>query len=262
MSTARLLGLALLAAGLASHAGWVSAEAPAQLAPAPHVVRHADFAMESASGDARHVADWIVDSHDNQQLPFLIVDKKSAKVFVFDAGGQLQGAAPVLLGMAPGDDTAPGIGQRDLASIKPSDRTTPAGRFVGALAHNLKGVGILWVDYDAAISLHRVVTSDPKQRRAERLASPTIADNRISFGCINVPPKFYDQFIETAFKKSNGIVYVLPESRSMRQTFSSYDVADHARELNAAAEVAAAAVAAAAAAHAGAAPADTTIRLR
>lgn len=243
MNAAGLLTMGLLAAGLTCGPG-IAANAPV------HQAQHADFAQESASEEARHLADWIVDSHDNQQLPFLLVDKKQAKVFMFDARGQIQGAAPALLGMAQGDDTAPGVGQRDLARIKPEERTTPAGRFVGALARNLKGVGILWIDYDAAISLHRVITTDVKQRRGERLASPTIADNRISFGCINVPVQFYDQYIETAFKHSNGIVYILPERRSVRDTFSSYDVEERARQLTAAAAAQAQP------------PAEPTVRLR
>lgn len=221
---ARILGLGVLAAGLFNHPGFAADDVV-------HSTQRAFFAQESASHDARHVADWVVDSHDNLRLPFVIVDKKNAKVFVFDASGQLKGAAPALLGMAYGDDSAPGIGQRQLSRIRVDERTTPAGRFVGSLARNLKGEGILWVDYDAAISLHRVVTSNLKQQRAQRLATSTIADNRISLGCINVSAKFYDQVIQTAFENTNGIIYVLPETRSMQDTFGSYDVDAHALQL-------------------------------
>jgi len=176
------------------------------------------------------MADWIVDSDDNHNLPFLIVDKESAKVFLFDATGQIRGAAPALLGLGRGDDSVPGIGQRKLATIPPEERTTPAGRFVASLGHDLHGEEILWIDYDGGIALHRVVTRNPKERRAERLASPTIADNRISYGCINVPVKFYEQIVSPTFEKTDGIVYVLPETRSLRETFKYYDVDQHARQ--------------------------------
>ena len=63
----------------------------------------ADFAGEAASPDARHVADWVAHSGDHGGLPFLIVDKANARVFVFEPGGHLRGAAPVLLGSARGD---------------------------------------------------------------------------------------------------------------------------------------------------------------
>lgn len=184
----------------------------------------ANFGQESASQEARQIADWVLDSRDNQHMPFLIVDKKSAKVFVFDPAGKMMGASSVLLGVAVGDDSSKGIGQRKLSSIPFAERTTPAGRFIGSLSNNLSGKGVLWIDYDAAISLHRVITSNVKQQRAQRLASSTISDNRISFGCINVPAGFYDLLIEQTFQNTNGVVYVLPETRSVQETFGSYVV--------------------------------------
>lgn len=179
----------------------------------------ADFRDALPSDEARKLADWIVDSRDNRRLPFLVVDKKQATVFAFHADGLLRGASAVLLGSAIGDDSAPGIGQRALSAIGPAERTTPAGRFVAALDRNLQGIEILWVDYEAAISLHRVVAGAPKERRAQRLMSPTPLDNRISFGCINVPAAFFDRVIRPAFKGTNGIVYVLPETRAAREVF-------------------------------------------
>ena len=182
------------------------------------------FGRERASREAHRIADWIVASADNQGLPFVIVDKIDAKLFVFDAGGRIQGAAPALLGLARGDDTVPGIGDREYADMPPKTRTTPAGRFVAALGMNTHGKDILWVDYDAAISIHRVVTTKLKERRLQRLATPTPLDNRISYGCINVPARFYEKVVSPAFTGTDGIVYVLPETRPAREVFGSYDV--------------------------------------
>ena len=164
-------------------------------AEARGALKRADFARERASHDARHVADWVVASGDNQGMPFVIVDKKDAKVFVFDSGGRILGAAPALLGLARGDDSVPGIGDREYSDMRPEDRTTPAGRFVAALGRNFRGEDIVWVDYDAAVSLHRVITTNPEERRLERLATPTPLDNRISYGCINVPARFYETVV-------------------------------------------------------------------
>lgn len=194
-------------------------------------VKRVNFNQESASQDARQVADWVVDSGDNQGMPFVIVDKKEAKVFVFHADGLLRGAAPALLGLALGDDSVPGIGNRKLSTIRPDERTTPAGRFVAALDRNLSGKEILWVDYDGAISLHPVVTTNLKEQRAQRLATPTPLDNRISYGCINVPAEFYQGVVSLAFKGTNGIVYVLPETRTSQQVFASYDVDERERSI-------------------------------
>ncbi len=187
-----------------------------------------DFGRESASDEVRQMAGWIVASADNQKMPFVIVDKKGAKVFVFRPAGELTGAAPALLGLSRGDDTAPGIGERKLASIKPDERTTPSGRFVASLGTNLQGKEILWIDYAAAISMHRVVTSNASERRAQRLATPSVLDNRISYGCINVPVGFFDGVLLPAFKQSSGVVYVLPDRKPMGKVFDAYEARQRA----------------------------------
>ncbi|MBT9475838.1 MAG: hypothetical protein IV091_08300 [Polaromonas sp.] len=198
-------------------------------APGAYFPKRANFGQASPSREARHVADWVVDSGDNGSLPFVVVDKVDARVFVFEPGGQLRGESPALLGLAIGDEAVPGIGQRKLSSIRPEERTTSAGRFVAAQDRNLQGKEILWIDYDAAISLHPVVTGTARERRAERLATPSPLDNRVSYGCINVPVPFYKNVVGPAFTGTDGIVYVLPETRSVREVFGSYDVDERAR---------------------------------
>lgn len=201
-----------------------------EIASVPAVsVKLANFGQEEPSPESRKLADWVVDSANNARLPFIIVDKVNARTFVFDAQGQLKGATSVLLGLAVGDDSVPGIGQRKLSSIRPEERTTPAGRFVASLDRDIHNKEILWVDYDTAVSLHAVVKGTPKERRAERLASPSPLDKRISYGCINVPVKFYEKVVSPTFTGTDGIVYVLPETRSAREVFGSYDVQDLSR---------------------------------
>ncbi len=194
-------------------------------------VQRADFAGTPAPIAVRKLADWAVDSGDPRGLPFAIIDKRNARLFVFDAAGRLSGAAPVLLGLARGDDSVPGIGERPLARVRPYERTTPAGRFVSEHGRNSKGEDIVWVDYDAAVSMHRVRATNVAERRLERLASRSPADNRISYGCINVPASFYDGVLRTAFATPHAIVYVLPETRSARAVFDSYDVDERKRVL-------------------------------
>jgi len=184
--------------------------------------KRACFGQEPKSRDTQQVADWVVDSGDNLGLTFAIIDKVNAKVFVFDADGRLLGAAPVLLGLARGDESIPGIGQRKLSEVRPEERTTPAGRFVAAMGYDPKGKEMLWVDYESSVGLHRVVTTKPAERRLERLATPTATDNRISYGCINVPANFFDSIVLPAFTGTSGIVYVLPDTRSIREVFKSY----------------------------------------
>jgi len=203
-----------------------------QLPTVASSLKRADFAREQASRNARQLADWVIDSGDNLDLPFVIVDKTGARIFVFDASGRIRGAAPALLGAARGDHSVPGIGERELSDVRPEDRTTPAGRFVAAIGRNFRGEDVVWVDYDTAVSLHRVVTHNPKERRLHRLATATPKDNRISYGCINVPVAFYNTVVSPTFTGTEGIVYVLPETRSAREVFGSYDVEERAGRGN------------------------------
>ena len=195
-----------------------AAPALAQVPPGPP--SRADFAGEAASDDARRMADWVVTSSDNAAMPFVIIDKAAAKVFVFDPRGRLSGATPALLGLARGDDMVAGIGQRKLADIGPRDRVTPAGRFVASIGHDLGEKDVLWVDYGSGVALHRVVTTNPREHRLRRLASDSPSERRISYGCINVPATFYDAVIDPAFAATSGVVYILPETRPIEQVFT------------------------------------------
>jgi len=105
-------------------------------------------------------------------------------------------------------------------------RTTAAGRFVSEPGRDETGDKVVWVDYDAALAMHRVKVIDPKERRFERIATDSIDDKRISNGCINVPIAFFDAVVEPALGRSRAIVYVLPEIKPLRQVFpTAYDVA-------------------------------------
>lgn len=203
----------------------VAMRTPATIERPAAAARFADFGHETASTEARHIADWVADSLDNAGADFVIVDKQFAKIYVFDREARLQGASPVLLGAARGDDAAPGIGTRPIEQVRPEERTTHAGRFVGERGRNTQGEDIIWVDYDAAVSMHRVRSTNAKERRLERLATATVDDNRVSYGCINIPVAFYETHIYPVFATRNAVIYVLPEVKSASQVFGSYDVA-------------------------------------
>jgi hypothetical protein len=200
----------------------VSLSVPASQLLAPSRRARANFRGGSAPIDVRRMADWVVASADNGDLSFVIVDKKDAEVFVFDGQGQILGATPALLGLAVGDDSAPHVGDKPLSAIPPKDRTTPAGRFVAYLGKDSGKPNFLWVDYKDNISLHRVISSRPQDRRLQRLATPTPLDNRISFGCINVPVDFFERTVLPTFRSTRGIVYILPEIKETRDFFSNY----------------------------------------
>jgi hypothetical protein len=195
--------------------------------------RYAEFGYFSPSSDAFFVANWIADSADNVGSDFILIDKKHARVLVFDSQARLLGASPVLLGGAVGDENVPGIGSRPLDQVKPEERTTPAGRFLGEKGRNAQGEDVVWVDYDAAVSMHRVRSTEPKERRLERLASETVADNRVSWGCINVPVAFFESHIRPIFAKRRALIYVLPEVKPLQSVFGLYDVQTrYAQKIN------------------------------
>ncbi len=197
--------------------GTASMAASAASASSPSAARNE--AAGTASADVQLLVRSAVHAGDNKGQPFAVVDKKNARLFIYRGDGTLSGTTPVLLGAARGDDSVPGIGERPMAQIKPSERTTPAGRFVSEPGRNMQGEDIVWVDYDAAVSMHRVRTSNRSERRAQRLATPTIADNRISYGCINVPAAFYDAHVKPALGNTRGVIYVLPETQPLAQRF-------------------------------------------
>lgn len=210
--------LGALSVAIAVVTGCDRAASPGLRHTAPQGVS-APEASPSTPPDVREIRDWVVESDDNAGLPFLIIDKRRARIHVYDARGMLRASAPILLGAAKGDHSVPGIGERPLRDIRPEEKTTPAGRFLAQRGRNLAGEDIVWVDYEAAVSIHRVRTKNPGEQRAERLASPTILDNRISFGCINVPAEFYDAAVDPVLARGRAFVYILPETMPAAELF-------------------------------------------
>ncbi|TWO69399.1 murein L,D-transpeptidase [Caenimonas sedimenti] len=204
------------------------APAPAPESPANprSPLRLADFNGEDPSPEVRHVANWAHHVGDHKQQAFVIVDKKDARVYVFGPDGKLRESAPALLGSAHGDHSVPGIGDKPLSAITAEEKTTPAGRFKAEPGLNAGNEDVVWVDYDAAVSMHRIRPLVAAERRLERLASLTVDDNRISFGCINLPVSFYENVLVPAVKRHGAVIYVLPETKSPQQLFGSFDVED------------------------------------
>lgn len=215
------LCLSLAAALVLGAPSWASVVDQVSLhTPVQAHVQPVDFGHERPSADVRAMANGVMQSGDHQALPFVLVDKHHAKVFVFDRHGHLQGAAPALLGLARGDEGVAGMGDRPLSSIQPWERTTPAGRFVATMDRNVSDQAILWVDYEQGISLHPVRSHPAKERRLQRLASPEPDDNRISYGCINVPVAFWQKVLVPTFAQQIGVVYVLPDTLPLRAVFA------------------------------------------
>lgn len=190
--------------------GKAAARKPAA-APAPKIL---------PSDDAARVAGWVAASKDNRALPYAIVDKKNAALFLFNGKGKQLAAVPVLIGIAPGDDATAGVGAKSLSEIGPAEKTTPAGRFLAKFGLAAGNTKVLWVDYFTSVALHPIPPGSPKkERRRERLLSPRTDDNRITFGCINVPSAFYSKTVRPAFQRKGGYVYVMPDTKPLEAVF-------------------------------------------
>jgi len=167
------------------------------------------------------LAGWVIATDDSRGLPFAVIDKAAAQVLVFGADGKLKGLAPALIGSAVGDESAPGIGDRELKDIPAKDRTTPAGRFLAAYGPAAGGKRVLWVDYATAVSIHPLTETSSAEQRQKRLASPSPDDNRITHGCINVSEAFYARIVQPVFSKG-GVFYVLPDRMALHAAFPAF----------------------------------------
>lgn len=176
------------------------------------------------SVEGLQLANWAKATRDNGVLPFIVIDKETAEVLVFNADGLLLGDTPALLGIAPGDDATPGVGDRELSEIGPAEKTTPAGRFQARIGPARGGQTVLWVDFEDSVALHPVVTGNKAERRLERLESATPKDNRITFGCINVPASFFENLVQPLFADKGGVVYIMPERKFLIEVFPAFEL--------------------------------------
>lgn len=168
--------------------------------------------------EAQQLRQWVVQSQDHGRRAFAIVDKRAARIHVYDARGQAIASSAVLIGQAPGDDIAPDVGEHAQQGRVPfAERTTPAGRFETEPGINLKGEHVVWLDYDSAFAIHRLRPGASEQERRQRIASTTPSDRRASLGCVVVPVAFYLDVVQPAFGQAGSVVYVLPESGSWRE---------------------------------------------
>jgi len=207
----------LLAAALAA----ASPAEPADAAPAADTVAPAANKAPPAEPPTRsaaveRVTAWVAGTGDNHGQPYIIVDKPAARVYLFDKDGKPLREAPVLIGRAIGDGATPAIGRKSLSEIGPAEKTTPAGRFLARFGRAV-GHPVLWVDYATSVALHTIPPANKEHRRA-RMLSPQIDDNRITFGCINVPAAFY-KAVGPRFRKDGGYVYVLPDVKPLETVF-------------------------------------------
>ena len=204
------------AAMLALGAG---APALAQEAP-PSTLK---FTPAQASAEGSRLREWVLRTGDHRGRPFAVVDKRGARIYVFDAAGALAGESAALLGQTVGDHTVPGVGERaQRNAVGLDERTTPAGRFEAHPGRNLQGEHVVWADYASAFAIHRLRPDAAWKARSVRLASETPDDNRASLGCVVVPVAFYEEVVQRVLGQGRSVVYVLPDSQPLQDLFTAF----------------------------------------
>lgn len=201
------IGFAALLAPLASQ----SATGPTTAADQTNatVVPSARVWPEPGGAFARQV----MSSADHGGLPFAIIDKRSGWIAVYRADRTLAGESTALVCLDPGDLALPGVGERaQQGRLRSGDRTTPAGRFVSESGHNLDGEAVVWIDYEAALAIHRLRPGPGFADRGRRLASTRGDDKRISAGCVVVPVAFYQSVVGPVLGRGAAVIYILPEA--------------------------------------------------
>jgi GNAT superfamily N-acetyltransferase len=152
---------------------------------------------------------------------FIMADKPSGRVFVFNPDGSLLLEKKSLFGLAKGDLY---VGDND----KPQNRITPAGLFDLKLVDAQKGESekrtagdydtgtVLAInDPDGTITIMHSVWLKEKDaaQRAAALRNESPADSRYSFGCINVDAPTYKYMVDNHAKQMDGAaLFIVPEA--------------------------------------------------
>ena len=169
--------------------------------------------MGSASGRTAGelLASQILASGDARGRSFAIVDKHRGEILIHASDGRLIGRSPALLGSALGDESIAGVGERtQRGALRAEDRTTPAGRFDARVGQNNTGERVVWVDWEAALAIHRLRDAPNRADRQRRLVQlPRY--RRVTDGCIVVPGVFFDSVVLPALTGRPSVVYILPE---------------------------------------------------
>lgn len=167
--------------------------------------------VQGLSRAASTVNSWVQESRDNAGKPYIIADKQSGEIHVVDGKGRVVATAPALYGRKTGDGMTLGETPAGIFSVHQEAAPASYGGDLQQFATAPNG---------DVYAIHRVLTNNPKQNRLGRLASPAAEDNRVSLGCINIPADIYNKYLGKSF---DGKLYVLPDQRSLGDTFKGLD---------------------------------------
>jgi hypothetical protein len=151
---------------------------------------------------------------------FFIADKPNGVIHVFDKDGKYVATSAALYGAQAGDTFTEWQRTASVDELSPTDKITPAGtyRVNWKVDPEYRGGGAFYLTdaktgkFQGGVAIHAVYTGTPSEHRTARLATPTAADNKVSFGCINTANEvFLKDVVPHKADFENGLVFVLPD---------------------------------------------------
>lgn len=156
---------------------------------------------------------------------YIVVDKKKCVAKVYSPDGNVMEISEVALGKNIGDKRGGGY---KVKGAKLEAYTTPGefeiaqeGTLPTSVDHKLYGNRVLTLIGDHTkeaykrtqiLALHRVPSSPMGKLRENVFNNKTLADNRVSFGCVNFLVESYDK-MRALIKGKSTKVYILPEEK-------------------------------------------------
>jgi hypothetical protein len=174
----------------------VPAVAKAQMSPTAQAVYEAMAPVAMKSGK------W-----------FMVADKPNGMLHIFKEDGSHALSDPTLYGKDTGDV------MEAVSSLKGGAKVTPAGKFTlkarpSTYAGGQELILVESKDYTGYIAIHAADTSDASENRLGRLDTPTAADNRVSYGCINTKhDTFINEIAPNIANLDGGMVFVVPDAQ-------------------------------------------------
>lgn len=157
-------------------------------------------------------------ARENIKDSYIVIDKPSATLYVFNEKNEVIATMPVLLGRTKGEEK----NTVNLDDEKAIGSTTPAGKYL------MGKIGELTAEKDLETYQGRIIRvlgagpvalhmTYPKERRerTRALETKTTEDNRKSMGCINISPENFDKYIKPHFEKGSQFIFITPDDPSM-----------------------------------------------
>ena len=173
--------------------------------------QQADFTGADHSPFASLTANWIMATGAHRGRSFIVADKEGGKLYAFDGKGKLVGDSPALYGEAMKDKLTDAQMSKSMEQVTAEDKITPSGHWNLQLEQHPEYGPALRFGGGNGLGIHAVYLGTPSENRSQKLATPTAADNYVTYGCINVPEEFAADTLAPHFASEAGhALFILP----------------------------------------------------